>query len=81
MRPFLPLSYLYDSGTPVCELNSNVAVQNMFGALPSLVSRNVGSGTTFYAFDERGNRPHLVADISRIKRIRREHLVGRRRHT
>ena len=49
--------YLYDGSGPVCELDAsaNVAAENMFGA-NGLVSRNTPSGgTTWYAFDERGN--------------------------
>ncbi len=41
---------------PVCELDAsgNVVAQTMFGAW-GLVSRSTPSGTTWYAFDERGN--------------------------
>ena len=54
--------YLYDGSQPVCELNSSgtVTAVNTFGAT-GLVSRTLPtSGTTFYAFDERGNVAHRV---------------------
>ncbi len=49
--------YLYDGTNPVAEMDSSGTIQavNTFGA-NGLVSRSTPSGgTTFYAFDERGN--------------------------
>ncbi len=48
--------YLYDGRIPVFELNSTgaLAAINSFGA-NGLVSRRVGTTTTWYFFDERGN--------------------------
>ena len=48
--------YLYDGSTPVCEFSSTgvLTATNTFAG-GSLVSRRVGSTTTYYAFDERGN--------------------------
>lgn len=48
---------MYDGTNPVCEFNSSgsVTAVSTFGAA-GLVSRTLPtSGTTFYAFDERGN--------------------------
>lgn len=48
--------YLYDGSVPVCEFSSTGALTatNTFAG-GGLVSRRVGSTTTYYAFDERGN--------------------------
>ena len=48
--------FLYDGAAPVCELSSTGAVTatNTFGGT-GLLSRHTVSGSTFYAFDERGN--------------------------
>jgi RHS repeat-associated protein len=48
--------FLYDGSVPVCEFNSTGALTatNTFAG-GGLVSRRVGSTTTYYAFDERGN--------------------------
>ncbi len=48
--------FLYDGSTPLCELdgNGNVLATNTWGNT-GLISRRVGSSSTFYAFDPSGN--------------------------
>ncbi len=55
--------FLYDGYDLVCELNSsgNVVASNTFGA-NGLVSRRVGSDSTFYTFDERGTTAQRLDD-------------------
>lgn len=48
--------YIYDGTKPVCEENSSgtVTATNTFGP-DGLLSRNTGSGSVFYTFDQQGN--------------------------
>ncbi len=60
--------FLYDGASPVCELNASGAVTatNTFGAT-GLVSRRVGTASTFYTFDlQGGNAQRLDASGSVI---------------
>jgi RHS repeat-associated protein len=53
--------YLYEGGSPLCELdsNGNLLACNTWGAA-GLASRHTASGDLFYAFDERGSVAQTV---------------------